>query len=340
LKIVYFGSSEFSVPFLKKIIGSKHEVVAVFTNADKKKGRGRKLAPNPVKEAAVSAGIKVFEIKEMNKDFIRDLSRVDFDYAVVISFGMILSGEVFERWPGKWLNLHPSMLPRYRGPSPMTSALLDGVRQTGVTINDVVYKVDAGSIFAQTKFNIDPDDDLGCLENKVIHFGSPLLIAVLDMIGDADYEPFPQGDDGVTYTRKITKDDLLIDWKGTGEDIVNRIRAFSPVPGAYSFFGGERIKILKASIQTPGKASSGTSVSASADNGTAGEDNRDYNNDIGLEPAGTIISAGAKKGLLIKCAGGDIIKIEKLQPTGKKPMDHKSFINGHHPAAGARFENR
>ncbi len=321
MKIVYFGSSEFSVPFLEKIIGSKHKVIAVFTNEDKKKGRGLKSAQNPVKDAAVSAGIKVFEIKEMDKDFIEDLSGIDFDLCIVISFGMILHGEVFEKWPGKWLNLHPSMLPQYRGPSPMISALLDGAKQTGVTINDVVHKVDAGKIFAQTKFNIDPDDDIKCLENKAINFGGPLLIAVLDMIEEDDYKPFSQGEEGVTYTRKIIKDDLLIDWTGAGEGIINKVRAFSSAPGAYGVLGGERIKILKASVWTPGGASFKISSEA-------------------IEPAGTIIASGAKQGLLIRCGRGDIISLEILQPAGKKPMDYKSFINGHHPAVGARFENR
>ncbi len=334
LKIAYFGSSEFSVPFLKKIIGSRHKVTAVFTNADKKKGRGQKLAPNPVKEAAVLAGIKVFEIKEMDGDFIRDLSGVDFDYGIVISFGMILPGEIFEKWPGRWLNLHPSMLPKYRGPSPMVSALLDGAGQTGVTINDVVYKVDTGKIFAQTKFNIEPDDDLKSLKNKVIHFGGPLLLTVLDMIADEGYKPFPQGEKGVTYTRKIIKDDLLIDWTGTGKDIVNRIRAFSPAPGAYGFLDGERIKILKASKRG--------SVPAYARRETAGRDDDviDMKPSVGREPAGTIIASGAKQGLLVRCGSGDIISLEILQPAGAKPMDYRSFINGYHPAVGARFENR
>ena len=338
MKIVYFGSSEFSVPFLNKIIGSKHEVAAVFTNIDKKKGRGRKLAPNPVKEAAAPAGIKVFEIDEMDKDFIEDLSRIDFDYGIVISFGMIFPGEVFEKWPGRWINLHPSMLPKYRGPSPMVSALLDGAQQTGVTINDVVYEVDTGKIFAQTKFNIEPGDDLKCLENKVIHFGGPLLITVLDILEDDDYRPFPQGEEGVTYTRKITKEDLLIDWTGAGEGIVNKVRAFSPVPGAYGLLGGERIKILKAAVVASGRVS----VPASKHSGATGEDidGKDIKSPGGMEPAGTIIASGTKQGLLVRCGGGDIISLEILQPAGKKPMDHKSFINGYHPVTGARFENR
>ncbi len=328
MKIVYFGSSDFSVSFIKKIIGSRHEIAAVFTYADKKKGRGRKLAPNPVKEAAISRGIKVFEMEKMNKDFIDDLSRIDFDLCVVISFGMILPGEVFEKWPGRWVNLHPSILPKYRGPSPMISALLDGAKQTGITINDVVQKVDSGMIFDQVKFNIEQDDNLECLENKVIRFGGPLLVSVLDRIEGEDLKPFPQGEDDVSYTRKITKDDLLIDWTGTGEDIVNRIRAFSPVPGAYGFLGGERIKILRASIQA--------SVREPASGSAEGMD-RDEKM---IEPAGTIIAAGAKQGLLIRCGGGEIISLQILQPAGKKPMDHKSFINGYHPDAGARFENK
>ena len=321
MKIVYFGSSEFSVPFLKKIIRSKHEVIAVFTNEDKKKGRGQKSTQNPVKEAAVSAGIKVFEIKEMGSDFIEDLSGIDFDLCIVISFGMILPGKVFEKWPDRWLNLHPSMLPLYRGPSPMISALLDGAKQTGVTINDVVHKVDTGKIFAQTKFNIEPGDDIKCLENKAINFGGPLLIAVLDMIEEDDYKPFPQGEEGATYTRKIIKGDLLIDWTEAGEGIVNRVRGFSPAPGAYGLLGGERIKILKASVRVPGGESFKVSPEA-------------------VEPAGTIIASGAKKGLLIRCGNGDIISLEILQPSGKKSMDYKSFINGYQPAVGARFENR
>ncbi len=318
MKIVYFGSSEFSVPFLKKIIASSHEIVAVFTNADKKKGRGRKFAPNPVKVVAASEGIKVFEIEEAGKDLIGHLSGLTFDYAVVISFGMILPREVFEKWPGRWLNLHPSILPQYRGPSPMISALLDGAKQTGVTINDVVYEVDTGKIFDQTKFDIDQSDNLDSLEKKVIFFGGPLLIKVLDSIGDTGYQPFSQGEEGITYTRKINKADLLVDWSKDAREIVNRIRAFSSRPGAYGVFGGKRIKILKASVA----GGTGDGIAPKR----------------GGEPVGTIIAATVKKGLLIRCGGGGIVRIETLQLPGKKPVDYRSFINGYHPGVGAIFK--
>ena len=321
MKIVYFGSSEFSVPFLKKIKVSRHEIVAVFTNSDKKKGRGLKLAQNPVKEAALSEGIKVFEEEGAGIDLVGDLSGLNFDYAVVISYGRILPREVFDRWPGRWLNLHPSMLPQYRGPSPMISALLDGAQQTGVTINDIVYEVDTGMIFAQTGFTIEQSDNLDSLKEKVISFGGPLLITVLDMIGDKGYRPFPQGDQGITYTRKISSEDLPVDWSADGKEIVNRIRAFSSTPGVYGFFNGERIKILKASLES----------------GTA----RDVTiSERGGEPAGTVVAAGAKEGLLVRCGGGGIIRIEILQPSGKRTMDHKSFINGYHPCVGQRFKKR
>ncbi len=317
MKIVYFGSSEFSVPFLKKIIASSHEIVAIFTNADKKKGRGRKLAPNPVKVAAISEGIKVFEIEEAGRDITGYLSGLAFDYAVVISFGRILPAEVFEKWPGRWLNLHPSILPQYRGPSPMISALLDGAKQTGVTINDVVYEVDTGKIYAQTKFDIEESDNLDSLEKKVISLGGPLLIKVLDMIADTGFQPFSQGEEGITYTRKINKADLLLDWSEGAREIVNRIRAFSSRPGAYGILGGERIKILKASV------AGGTGDEAASKRSG--------------EPVGTIIAATVKEGLLIRCGSG-IVRIETLQLPGKKPVDYRSFINGYHPGVGARFK--
>jgi len=236
LKIVYLGSSDFSVPFLEKIDDSRHEVAGVFTYKDKKKGRGRKLLPNPVKKCAESRGIMVHEISKCDAGFIEELSMVPFDYVVVVSFGMILPAEVFKRWPGAWLNVHPSLLPAYRGPSPMISALLDGATVTGVTINEVVYEVDAGRIFAQTGFNITDCDNLDDLEGRVVKFGAPLLINVLDLIEDPGYEPRPQENRGITYTVKMAASDLGIDWSGKAGEIVNRIRALSSKPGAYTIY--------------------------------------------------------------------------------------------------------
>jgi methionyl-tRNA formyltransferase len=307
LNIIYFGSSDFSVPFLEHIDDSSHNIAGVFTYTDKKRGRGRKVSANPVKMCANGRGLDVFEIKSFDDDFYNKLSGIDFDYAVVVSFGMILPEEIFKRWPGVWLNVHPSMLPEYRGPSPMISALLDGKDRTGVTINSVVYEVDTGMIYAQTAFNIEKTDNLDRLEEKAVIFGAPLLINVLDLIENYDYKPLPQTDDDITYTVKTTQEDLVIDWGRPAEEVVNRIRAFSTRPGAHTQFGKQRLKILAAHI---------ADVDAS-----------------GKAP-GVVVSADKKEGILIACGDGRLVGLDMLQPQGRKPMDAKSFINGYRISVG------
>lgn len=307
MDVIYFGSSEFSVPFLEHITDSFHNVTGVFTYRDKKRGRGRKVSANPVKISASDRGIDVYEIESFDDDFYNKLSNISFDYAVVVSFGMILPEEIFERWPGVWLNVHPSMLPEYRGPSPMISALLDGRDHTGVTINSIVYEVDTGMIYAQTAFNIAKTDNLDRLEEKAVIFGAPLLINVLDLIEKACYKPLPQKDKGITYTRKIAPRDRVICWGHPAEEVVSRIRAFSTKPGAYTQFGKQRLKILAAHI---------TDMDAS-----------------GKAP-GEVVSAGKKDGMLIACGDGRLIGLDILQPQGKKPMDVLSFINGYRISEG------
>jgi len=308
LDIIYFGSSDFSVPFLERLCDSSHRITRVFTYFDKERGRGRKLQPNPVKECALARKLKVFEISGFDEDFYAEMEKTAFDRAIVVSFGMILPPEVFSRWPDIWMNVHPSLLPRYRGPSPLVSALLDGTDRTGVTINGVVYEVDTGSIYAQTSFNVDKGDNLDRLEEKAVRFGAPLLTAVLDLIEGQGYRPLPQEEKGVTYTRKLTPGDLEIDWDLPCEQIFNMIRAFSTRPGAYTVFEGQRLKIL---------ASSGTGRAA-------GDKNR----------PGTIATADRQEGLTVVCGDGRLLSLELLQPPGKKPIDPVSFINGYHIKAG------
>jgi methionyl-tRNA formyltransferase len=307
LDIIYFGSSDFSVPFLERLADSSHKVTGVFTYRDKEKGRGRKVHANPVKECAAGRGLKVYEISGFDEELYREISSIPFDYSIVVSFGMILPPEVFKRWPDVWINVHPSLLPAHRGPSPMVSALLDGATRTGVTINGVVYEVDTGSIYAQTSFNIEENDNLDSLEEKAVKFGAPLLIAVLDLIEDHGYGPHPQGNKGVTHTRKITPGDLKIDWTLPAAEIFNRIRAFSSRPGAHTKYEGLRLKVLGAVL--------------------TGETAKDQ------EP-GTVTAAHRSEGLIVVCGDGRTLKLEKLQPPGKNPMDSRSFINGYRIKAG------
>jgi methionyl-tRNA formyltransferase len=307
LDIIYFGSSDFSVPFLESLDDSSHRVTCVFTYEDKGRGRGRKIQANPVKKCAAGRGLKTYEISGFDEDFYRELSGMPFDYSIVVSFGMILPPEVFKRWPDVWINVHPSLLPAYRGPSPMVSALLDGAKRTGVTINGVVYEVDTGSIYAQTSFNIDESDNLDSLKEKAVKFGAPLLIAVLDLIDNYGYRPHTQDNKGVTYTSKIKPEDLEIDWTLPAAEIFNRIRAYSSRPGAYTIYEGARLKVLGSS-QT-------------------GETVKD-------QKPGTITAARKPEGIIVACGDGRTLRLEKLQPPGKNPMDSVSFLNGYRIKAG------
>jgi methionyl-tRNA formyltransferase len=171
----------------------------------------------------------------------------------------------------------------------------------------VVYEVDTGMIYAQAAFNIEKTDNLDRLEEKAVTFGAPLLITVLDLIEKGDHKPLPQKDEDATYTRKINPEDLIIDWKQPAEEIVNRIRAFSTRPGAYTQFGKQRLKILAAHI---------SDITAS-----------------GKAP-GVVVFADKKEGMLIACGDGRLIGLDMLQLQGKKPMDVLSFINGYRISEG------
>ncbi len=311
MKIVYFGSSNFSVPFLGYIHGSSHELVRVITRPDKKTGRGRKIIMGPVKQRAVELGIDILETDRIDSSFIDSFSSIDFDFAVVVSFGLIFPEKLFKDTAEKWLNLHPSLLPSYRGPAPIISALLNGDRVTGASINEVVYRVDTGRIYAQAKFGIEAGNNREDLEEKVIKFGGPLMISVLDLIEEKGIKPYPQDESKVTYTNKITSKDLKINWKDSGGEIVNRIRAFSPAPGAYCLWKGDRLKILKAVPVDAGK---------------------------GPGAPGEIITADKNSGITVRCNNDSVIKLCTLKPQGKKTMADIDFINGSRPGAGERFE--
>ena len=320
MKILFFGSSEFSVPFLEEIYNSRHNITYVITNADKHAGRGRKITSNVVKSKAVELGVSFIQIEKLDNDFIDKFLKIEFDCVVVVSFGMILPEKIFNIAKVKWLNVHPSLLPKYRGPSPIISTLLNGDEISGVSINEVIYEVDAGRIYAQVKFKVEEDDNKDSLEKKSIKFGRRLLNSVIDLIEEFNLSPYPQDEDKVVYTNKITKEDLKINWGSSAVEINNKIRAFSSSPGAYCFWNGVRIKILRASVLSTSESSKLIDMTA-------------VNRKNGL-----ILKADKKSGILISCIGRDIVRVEKLQPQGKRVMSDYDFINGYHLKVGEKFE--
>jgi len=322
LKILFFGSSEISVPFLEEIYKSRHSITSVVTITDKLAGRGRRNTPNIVKKRAIELGIDFIQIEKFDHSFFDKFAELEFDGVVIVSFGKILPGKIFKLTTARWLNVHPSLLPRYRGPTPIISALLNGDRVSGVSIIEVVPEVDAGGIYAQVKFGVEEDDNRDSLEQKSIKFGKSLLMTVLDLIENENLNSYPQDEESVIYSHKITKEDLKINWDSSAAEIVNKIRAFSSKPGAYCLWKGLRIKILKASV--PG----GTASNAYLDKLKFDEN----------EKNGLVVEADKKTGILIKCNKNEMVKIEKLQPQGRKVISSADFINGYRLEAGENFE--
>lgn len=322
MKILFFGSSEISVPFLEEIYKSRHSITSVVTITDKPAGRGRRNTPNIVKKRAIELGIDFIQIEKFDHSFFDKFAELEFDGAVVVSFGKILPERIFKLTTARWLNVHPSLLPRYRGPTPIISTLLNGDKVGGVSIIKVVPEVDAGGIYAQVKFGVEEDDNRDSLEQKSIKFGKSLLMTVLDLIENEDLNSYPQDEENVIYSHKITKEDLKINWDSSAVEIANKIRAFSSRPGAYCLWKGLRIKILKASV--PG----GTASNAYLDKLKFDEN----------EKNGLVVEADKKTGILIKCNKNEMVKIEKLQPQGRKVISSADFINGYRLEAGENFD--
>ncbi len=323
MKIIFLGSSEISVPFLEELYKSGHKVTLVVTKTDKQAGRGRKIIPNVVKSKTKELGINFIQVKEFDNIFYNDFKKSEFDAAVVVSFGKIIPGELLQLNGAEWLNVHPSLLPRYRGPTPIISTLLNGDRSGGVSIIKVTPEVDGGEIYAQVKFRVEEDENRDRYEQKVVKFGSPVLLTVLDLLESGRISPYPQEAENVTYTHKIKNEDLKINWEDSAEKINNKIRALSSKPGAYCLWKSLRIKIFKASMLDEFKRDEYFSELR--------VDKKTFKN-------GSIVKADKNLGIVVKCNENEIIKIELLKPQGRGTMTARDFINGYRLMAGESFE--
>jgi len=323
LNVIFFGSSGMSVPFLEGLYKSGHRITLVITKTDKQAGRGRKLTPNIVKSSSVELGINFIQINKFNDTFYEDFKKFKFDVAVVVSFGEIIPEKILNIKKAEWLNIHPSLLPKYRGPTPIISALLNRDSSGGESIIKVTPEVDKGEIYAQVKFGINEDENRDGYQMKVVKFGIPALLTVLDMLKAGNASTYPQGEENTTYTHKIKSEDLRINWEYSAVKINDRIRAFSPEPGAYFFWKGLRIKILKARVPDESERNQFFSGLKA--------DKESVKN-------GLVVMADKKSGIAVRCNEREIIKIELLKPQGRKTMAARDFINGYRISAGENFE--
>lgn len=297
MKIVFFGTPDFAVTSLSKIYESENQISAVVTAPDKERGRGRKVSYTPVKEFAIKKNIPVLQpVKLKDESFIEELKKIDADLFVIVAF-RILPVDVFTLPKFGSINLHGSLLPKYRGAAPIQWALINGDTETGVTTFFLKEKVDTGNMILQEKIAIDPEDNFETLHDKMKEVGAEVLLKTISLIEKNEVEEKTQDDSLASPAPKITKDICRIDWNKPVLEVHNLIRGISPFPGAFFFKDDKQYKVYKSKIVEEPK----------------------------LQPAEVLET---KRELFIGCADGTL-EILEIQPEGRKRMTADEFLRGY-----------
>lgn len=312
MKVIFFGSDDLGIPGLEALLEKNYEIASIITTPDKPKGRGLKILPNPIKEKAKELSLKIFQPENPNdKDFIFLLKDLKPNFGVLISYGKILKKELIEIFEKGIINIHFSLLPKYRGAAPIQRALMNGEKETGLTAFLLDEKLDAGPIIHQEKIEIREDDNYGSLKERLKKISADFLIKAIEKY--LNNEPLIYQDENLaTYAPKIKKEERKINWQKEKEKIFNQIRAFSPMPGAYTFFRNEQLILLKSEIPL-----------------------MEIPNPSELSYGGILIF---NKGLYVKCANS-FLRIRELKPSGKKIINDSDFINGYRIKTGDAFSN-
>lgn len=298
-KLLFMGTPEFAVPSLNVLIKSDFNIVGVVTQPDRPKGRGREVSPSPVKTLAESHGLAIYQPEKVkSRDFLNLFHHISPDIVVVSAFGQILPKEILESAKMGCINVHPSLLPKYRGAAPINWTLIRGETKTGVTIMFMDEGLDTGDILLQEETSIQPEETYGELHNRLAELGASLLMKTLSEIVNSTFERIPQDSSLATYAPRISTVDALIQWDLDFRDVLNLIRGLSPVPCAFTFLKGKKLKIFKAS----------------AEGGIVAE---------GPGKVGRL----TEKGLPVSAKGG-LVYLREVQIENKKRMDIQDFLRG------------
>jgi len=310
MNIVFFGTSKFAVPALEKLLGSPHRMMAVVTQPDRPAGRGQEVHSSPVKQAAAARSLYLFQPENCNEyEFLRELRALSPDVIVVAAYGQKLGNDLLQLARYYCLNIHPSLLPRYRGPAPVARAIMNGESHAGAAIIKLVEKMDAGPILGIARVPIPPEVTTPEMEQQLAEIGGDLLLDVLDMIQKGQAAEVPQDERDATYAKKFEKNDGRIDWRKPAFRIQNFVRALVPFPGAFAFLGRTRVTLHKVA-------------------------GRRYPQKPDHRP-GAILQAD-REGLRVACSDGDVTVLE-IQPENKRRMPAADFVNGYQPRTGSVF---
>ena len=307
-RIVFFGTPDFAVPTLEALLRSVHTVVGVVTQPDRPSGRGHHTTDSPVKAAAKRAELPILQPERMKDPaFVDALDALHADLGVVAAYGKILTERVLGVPRLGMVNVHASLLPRYRGAAPVHRAIIAGDTETGVTIMRVVKALDAGPMLAARRRPISADDTSDQVERDLGQLGATLLVSTVDDIAAGRSTETPQDDGLATYASRLTRDDGLIDWRWPAARIHNLIRGLHPWPHAFTHLASTRYIVLRSSI-SPGSTSA--------------------------EP-GSILEAEGDR--LVVATGAGMLQLTDIQAEGKRPMKARDFLAGHRIERGARF---
>lgn len=299
LRIIFAGTPEFSVPTLEALINSEHEVVAVYTQPDRPCGRGKKVKFTPIKDVAVKHDIPVYQpLSLRNSEAQAVLEALNADLMIVVAYGLILPEAVLRAPKLGCLNIHASLLPRWRGAAPIHRAIEAGDTQTGVAIMQMDKGLDTGDVWREAVIDITPEMTMGELHDQLQQVGAKLLLETIPEVVKGERKPTPQPLDGITYAEKITKEEAKIDWSETATNIMRKIHAFNPFPGAYTTVDGELLKLFRV-LETDHKSSA---------------------------EMGTLRVDGEK--IYVTAGNGYELEVLELQAAGKRKMESALFIKG------------
>ena len=316
LRVVFMGTPPFAATCLDALLASRHRLVAVVTRIDKPSGRGQKLVESPVKKLALRANLPVLQPKSAKKpEFVEQLNALDADIGVVVAYGRILPNEVFENIRLGCINAHASLLPKYRGAAPIERAIIAGEKETGVSIMRIEEEMDAGPVIAMKSVPIPPDGDNAYMRGVLSELSASMLIEALDQLADGSATFTPQDHDAATFAPPVEKAETEVDWSDRAFAIDCRVRAFRPKPGAFSFLGGKRVKIVSAKLDE-----------------SAPEAKKESTDTL----PGSIVEIDGPI-IVVACGHSESIRIERLQPEGKREMDAADFIRGIRGGQELRF---
>ena len=327
LNVVFMGTPDFAVESLKRLDEAGHNIIGVVTNIDKPKGRGMKLVPSPVKEYALERGFKVFQPLKVRKnpEFIEELKSLNPDVICVVAYGKILPQELLEIPRLGCINVHGSLLPKYRGAAPIQWAVLNGEKTTGITTMYMDVGMDTGDMILKQEVEIGDNETTGELWERLSKIGGKLLVDTLDLIEKGKAPREKQSDD-YTLAPMLDKEMAKIDWENkSANEIKNLVRGLNPIMGAYSLLEGKKVKFWKVDALDDAKLYE------------LFTELKEYEYKMKNVMPGTVLFSDSKKGLYIKAKDG-IIKVIELQAENAKKMNASDFLRGNAIVAGTLFE--